>query len=80
MSKGYYKPSQFGTVDVAVPWALVQEQAAGFPSLEDVMLIWSNTMSLQPCDPQAKVIALSSPDVPSNPRNVTPLTSTPPTP
>jgi len=64
-------------VDVAVPCALVQEQEAGFPGTEDLMLTWSNTMLEQPREPQAKVIALSSADVPWNPRNVTPLTWTP---
>jgi len=34
----FNKEAQFGTVDVAVPWAFIQEQEAGFPGREDVML------------------------------------------
>jgi len=34
----FIKEAQFGTVDVAVPCALVQEQEAGFPGTEDLMV------------------------------------------
>lgn len=63
-----------GTVSVAFPWALLQEQEAGFPGLEETMSTWSNTMSKQPDGEQFRVIAFSFADVPLNPRNITSLT------
>jgi len=61
-------------VSVAVPWALLQEQEAGFPGREETMWIWSNTMSKQPDEEQFRLIAFFFADVPLNPRNITSLT------
>jgi len=72
----FNKQSQIGVVDAVIPWALLQEQEAGFPGSEETMLMSSNTMLKQPDEAQLMSIVLSSPLVPLNPLNVTSLTFT----
>ena len=54
-----------GVVQLDFPLALLQEAKAGFPTMDDVMLMWSITMFVHFILSQFKAIALWLADVPS---------------
>ena len=52
------KQDTSGVVQLDFPSALLQEAKAGFPAMDDVMLMWSITMFVHFISSQFKAIAL----------------------